>query len=514
MTIGSRGNIVDVTAFEPQLRKDKFKTKANFICARSNLLMLLEDRDMPSRREVKEACKKLDSCMEIVMTVISNMSDFYVRNGDLINGDQAVTEMEKIEKQYEAAHEAALDYLDSRKDDASSCLSNPASFDLVQRINLSRGQEETYETEDQGLSSEVMPSFLYDQYSPPVHMPNTTDSIKTNKHASHDRTNEIVGNWSRNSNGDHYADYQQEEAHVPTMNHADLGRQCSSNTFGERAAPQIDGAAYNYKPRSSMSESLSIGQDLWQQLKRIELPIFSGDKRTYQSWKAAFKACIDNAPATEEYKLLQLKQYLNGEALKAIENLGHSAVAYEAAKDRLERKYGGRRRQIAIYLEELEQFKQIRMGNSRDLEHFADLLDVAVINLKEAGQNHELGDGTLYTKLQQKLPETMLSRYHRWIFEKSLSESVQTLRTWVLQESEFQTVAAETVHGVAGITMDNQPAQKYTYRGHRTLFGNQIDSSGPEQTQCKVCGAQHDVCNCEEMLQMSFKERWNIAKQF
>ena len=91
MTIGSRGNIVDVTAFEPQPRKDKFKTKANFICARSSLLMLLEDRDMPSRREVKEAWKKLDSCMKIVMTVISNMSDFYERNGDLINGDRAVT---------------------------------------------------------------------------------------------------------------------------------------------------------------------------------------------------------------------------------------------------------------------------------------------------------------------------------------------------------------------------------------------------------------------------------------
>ena len=88
------------------------------------------------------------------------------------------------------------------------------------------------------------------------------------------------------------------------------------------------------------------------------------------------------------------------------------------------------------------------------------------------------------------------------------------MRTWVLQESEFQTVSAETVHGVTGITMDNQPVQKYTYRGHRTFFGNQIDSSGSEQIQCKVCGAQHDVCNCEEILQMSVKERWNIAKQF
>ena len=46
-------------------------------------------------------------------------------------------------------------------------------------------------------------------------------------------------------------------------------------------------------------------------------------------------ACIDKAPATAEYKLLQLRQCLSGEALKVIESLGHSAAAYEAAKDRL-----------------------------------------------------------------------------------------------------------------------------------------------------------------------------------
>ena len=160
----------------------------------------------------------------------------------------------------------------------------------------------------------------------------------------------------------------------------------------------------------------SLGQDLWRQLKRVQIPMFSEDKRTYQSWKVAFLACIDSAPTTGEYKLLQLRQYLSGEALKTIENLGHSAFAYEAANHRLERKYGGKRRQIALYLEELEQFRQVRLGNARDLEQFADLLDIAIINLKEADQQYELGDGSLYTKLQRKLPESMLARYHRWDF--------------------------------------------------------------------------------------------------
>ena len=83
----------------------------------------------------------------------------------------------------------------------------------------------------------------------------------------------------------------------------------------------------------------------------------------YQNWKVAFMACTDKAPATPEYKLLQLQQCLTGEALKAIESLGYSAAAYETAKDRLERKFGGQRPQIALHLEEIDSFKPVRYGN-------------------------------------------------------------------------------------------------------------------------------------------------------
>ena len=93
------------------------------------------------------------------------------------------------------------------------------------------------------------------------------------------------------------------------------------------------------------SDSTLIGLDLWKQLKRVTIPVFTGDKKTYQSWKAAFTACVDNAPATAEYKLLQLRQCLAGEALKTIENLGHFATAYHTAKERLESKFGGRHHQ-------------------------------------------------------------------------------------------------------------------------------------------------------------------------
>ena len=58
--------------------------------------------------------------------------------------------------------------------------------------------------------------------------------------------------------------------------------------------------------KQNNSSPTSIGQDLWSKLKRVQMPVFYGDKRLYQSWKATFLACIDAAPVTAEYKLLQL----------------------------------------------------------------------------------------------------------------------------------------------------------------------------------------------------------------
>ena len=46
-----------------------------------------------------------------------------------------------------------------------------------------------------------------------------------------------------------------------------------------------------YTPDSSLIEL-----DMWKQLKKVTIPVFSGDKKTYQSWKATFTACVDNAP--------------------------------------------------------------------------------------------------------------------------------------------------------------------------------------------------------------------------
>ena len=68
--------------------------------------------------------------------------------------------------------------------------------------------------------------------------------------------------------------------------------------------------------------------------------------------------------------------------LQLLEGVGYNADAYEIAKNRLGRRYGGERRKVGLFLEEVEKFDRIKQGNAIDLERFSNFLDVLVLNLK------------------------------------------------------------------------------------------------------------------------------------
>ena len=70
--------------------------------------------------------------------------------------------------------------------------------------------------------------------------------------------------------------------------------------------------------QSSLSTSDQISADSSALLKRVSVPKFFGQKKNYETWKAAFYSCVDRTRATPEYKLLRLREYLLGEPLKSL----------------------------------------------------------------------------------------------------------------------------------------------------------------------------------------------------
>ena len=316
---------------------------------------------------IQEACNRLDNAMESAMDIMTRLSELFDKNKQKQLSDKVMHEMEKLDDDYSTTYAAAQHYYHTQKEQSSET-SEILTIDLLGRMNI-YDQSETYRKEGYSVSQEVE---IVDSDI------NVCNSVPLK--SSENQTNSTTGNQKITTvNGAQPQQSLDKDMSLQNEQAQELDRPVVRKT-------SMNTAATPFEPTATCSNNTppTIGQDLWRQLKRVQIPVFNDKKKNYQSWKASFLACIDSALATAEYKLLQLRQYVSGEALKVIDSLGHSAAAYEAAKGRLDRKYGGKRRQIALYLEELEEFPQIRQGHAKDIEEFADLLDIAMINLQEA----------------------------------------------------------------------------------------------------------------------------------
>jgi len=262
----------------------------------------------------------------------------------------------------------------------------------------------------------------------------------------------------------------------------------------------------NAKKKRGKSESTCAKDghvvDSNKQLERIRIPKFSGDKMKYSTWWAAFSSCIDEMSLSQQFKMLRLESCLEGKAAEMVRGLGYSSEAYEAAKARLNRKYGGNRRQVQAHIDELRKLKPINAENPRELEKFADVMERTVVTLQENTQNSNLEGGTLYAIVLEKISQSLLSQYYRWINEKGKLESLEELRQWVVEEAEYQVQASEVKHGVSSTGGRH-------VKGPRSFFRTGDKRDRP----CKVCNQKHPVWKCEVLKGMQNKKKWETAKK-
>ena len=247
--------------------------------------------------------------------------------------------------------------------------------------------------------------------------------------------------------------------------------------------------------------------DPFKGLTRLPIPKFKGDKCSFKAWYAGFHQIVGRHKVPSEQKLLRLYSCREGEALHTVQNLGYSAAAYDVGIARLVRKYGGQRRELTMRLEDLDKFRVIREGNANDLERFAELLDTLIVKLCDAGQEGELGAGSLYVSLLRKLNEQLIVKYQDWLRERKLEGNVRNLYTFVNDEGESWMVALETLKGLG------QQKPKALSTG-RTLTVTQVSFKTKNVLEkCKLCSNEHGLWQCSKFKAFPVEKRWDKARE-
>ncbi|XP_061172483.1 uncharacterized protein LOC133181859 [Saccostrea echinata] len=272
------------------IKREKTKAKSQFTRAKHHLLNLL-DRGLPSRRELRTARQKLIDLQEPVMNYLLSLSAEYKKASDTKNLIKTNQEIEFIEESFENCQERVHDYLDARRSEASSIntvslrgssnLLNEEEIQAWKRADTIRKEVQKVEEAERVLEEECK--------AKREQLEQLNETIQEGYKELEQAENEVQRMQEEESVGYHDTANQETDSiiNVDMDNDKNVytpfstGKQTSNNSINQP----------------------TIGIDMCKQLKRVSVPVFSGDKRTYESWKAAFAACIDKAPATPEYKL-------------------------------------------------------------------------------------------------------------------------------------------------------------------------------------------------------------------
>ncbi len=249
-------------------------------------------------------------------------------------------------------------------------------------------------------------------------------------------------------------------------------------------------------------------------LTRVPVPHFKGNKRQYEGWKAAFVSLVDKTKLSVEHKVLRLHETLEGDPKRMIVNLGYSKTAYNTALKRLEKKYGGSKRRVKIRMEDLDAFRQVKDNNEKDLEDLAELLDVLVVNLTEAGDEAELRSTSLFLNVQKKLTKTLLCKFEEWMHMNNKKEDLESLREFIDQQAEYLSRASEALKGVTQETKNKgRNQQTFVTTEQSTTSNTFYTSPTPGDSGCAHCKKGHPIWKCKGFKKLKPDEKLKRVRE-
>ena len=196
-----------------------------------------------------------------------------------------------------------------------------------------------------------------------------------------------------------------EKAHEAVKSHAQISVATASHSefiahpsppivlqgsLNPASPPPPSQSAHSSQGEAGVPESPPASHSAKHRLKPLKVPSYGGDKTKFEEFWGLFESLVDQSKEPVNLKMERLRQGLYDSALEAIRGFGVSEPEYEEAKEILIAKFGGQRRQLWAYMDQLERMPQMRNNDVQGFERFADLVRITVVKLKAEGRDGEL----------------------------------------------------------------------------------------------------------------------------
>ncbi|XP_077256688.1 uncharacterized protein LOC143894368 [Temnothorax americanus] len=236
-------------------------------------------------------------------------------------------------------------------------------------------------------------------------------------------------------------------------------------------------------------------------LPKLALPQFSGDLALWPTFIALFDAAVhNNLDVTVIEKFQHLLTSLSGEALGVVKHLPLTVENYPIAYDALQARYSDKRELAKQYWRAVVHAKPLVGDTPASLRALLDGFTENTRALGMLGYPVKAWDFMLYNHLLEKLTPTLREKFeasHMSVDSPSFDQLVQYLSSYC---SVLASVAGPSAQ--SGKSKPSTPAKK----------GAATTSLVTRNAACVKCGEQHLLAKCAGFLQLSARERHDLAR--
>ena len=149
------------------------------------------------------------------------------------------------------------------------------------------------------------------------------------------------------------------------------------------------------------------------QLRAVSLPNHDGST-SLDEFIAAYDGLV---PVSEcaTIKMIRLKESCKGRASELIRRIANNESGYQEARRLLKETYGGSARDNPRYLRDARHWPQLRSNDHTAIIGYRNFEQSLVSSITGTASEAELGDGSLYAILLDKLSVAKKSQYFRWL---------------------------------------------------------------------------------------------------
>ena len=486
------------------LRTRKKSAKTRLTKARKQLADLVVKK--ASKTEIKKAIFKVESEYEIILKLIYNLKEITVLEDSDENVDIDVTiealdkEVDEIHTVVESAVKAAKEHVQQRLEmgEAKSTVSSRSNDDdrsSVLTISSSLASKRRKEVEE---SKQRLLALEQEQQQEEEELQNRVAALQLTKQRTEEARQVVVINEARATAAENEAMIHENTGQRNTgpgdnlESKNNLNRKEFSHELSDMPVKQ-----YPTEVEHSQRQLAPI------RLKGVELPTFSGEnKADYAPWKAAFMSVVDEAAISVNEKMLRLQHSLTGKALRMVKDLGYTMNAYERAKEKLEKKYGGELRLQISNLTTLRGWPKLRSQNLEDMEEFLALLDRILVSVQDSRLGAVANGHSLNLTAKEKLTASDLQAYKYWLYEHSEIDTFEALVRWL-------EIRVQIMDETKDERRDDRNDDKRRNRG----FNGAITKRRPRGCVVTACKEDHPPWVCQAFKRMSVSERRELISK-